>query len=137
MTAENLPHINVAFNACSALLLMAGLVFIKKQKPDIHKRFMIGALISSALFLVFYLVYHYQVGSVPYERHDWTRPVYFAILIPHIILATVMVPFIIAAVVFAFRSNFERHRKLVRWVWPVWMFVSVSGVAVYFMLYHL
>ncbi len=101
-----------------------------------HKRFMLSALVSSALFLTSYLTYHYSVGSVPYSRHDWTRPLYFAILIPHIVLAAVMAPFILAAVWHAWRQEFDKHKRLTRWIWPVWMFVSISGVIIYFMLYH-
>jgi uncharacterized membrane protein YozB (DUF420 family) len=97
---------------------------------------MIAALVASAVFLTTYLIYHYQVGSVPYPYYDWTRPLYFAILIPHVILAAVMVPFIITAVWFALRGQFERHRRIVRWLWPVWMFVSLSGLAVYLLLYR-
>lgn len=97
---------------------------------------MLSALITSILFLTSYLIYHYQVGSIPYPHHDWTRPLYFAILIPHIILAALMVPFIITIVWWAFRENFEKHRRLAKFVWPVWMFVSVSGIIVYLMLYH-
>jgi uncharacterized membrane protein YozB (DUF420 family) len=96
---------------------------------------MVSALVSSAVFLICYLFYHSQVGSVPYPHHDWTRPVYFTVLIPHIILAAVMSPFILMAVWFAFREQFEKHRKIVRWLWPVWMYVSVSGVVIYLMLY--
>jgi uncharacterized membrane protein YozB (DUF420 family) len=96
---------------------------------------MLSALVSSALFLASYLIYHAQVGSVPYPHHDWSRPIYFTILIPHVILAAVMTPFIIAAVVFALRGQFERHKRIVRWLWPVWIFVSISGVVVYVMLY--
>ncbi len=137
MSPQILPHVNVALNACSAILLLCGYIFIKNGRPDIHKRFMISALVTSGLFLVSYLLYHYEVGSVPYARHDWTRPIYFAILIPHIVLAAAIVPFIIAAVTFALKSQFDRHRRLVKWVWPVWMFVSISGVVFYIILYHL
>ncbi len=98
---------------------------------------MLGALVSSGLFLTSYLIYHYEVGSVPYPHHDWTRPIYFAILIPHVILAAVMTPFIIAAVIYAFRNRFDKHKRITRWLWWVWMFVSVSGIVVYLMLYHL
>ena len=99
---------------------------------------MLAALGFSTLFLISYLYYHYQVGSVPYGRQDWTRPVYFAILIPHIVLATVMVPFILGTVWLALgRRDFRQHARLARWVWPVWIYVSVSGVAVYVMLYRL
>ena len=98
---------------------------------------MIGALAASILFLISYLIYHSQVGSVPYPYHDWTRPVYFAILIPHVILAAVNVPFVLIIVRRAWRGDFERHRALARWVWPSWIFVCVSGVVIYLMLYRL
>ena len=137
MTATSLPTVNAILNAVSAVLLMFGYIKIRQGNRLIHKKIMISAVISSALFLISYLIYHYQVGSVPYPYHDWTRPVYFIILIPHVILAGVMVPFILAALYFAFRSRFDKHRRLVRWVWPVWMFVSLSGIAIYLMLYRL
>ena len=137
MDVTGLPGLNATLNGLSALLLLAGFIAIKNGRPDVHKKIMMAALISSAAFLTSYLVYHAQVGSVPYPHHDWTRPVYFAILIPHVILAGLMVPFILAAVFFALRARFDRHKRLVVWVWPVWMFVSVTGVAIYFMLYRL
>jgi putative membrane protein len=137
MTAGDLPTLNAFLNGISAILLIFGRIFIKQNRPDLHKRFMVAALVSSALFFISYLIYHYRVGSVSYPHHDWTRLVYFAILIPHAILATVMVPFIIAAVIFALEDRFEKHKRLVRWVWPVWIFVSVSGIVVYLMLYRL
>ena len=88
------------------------------------------------MFLTSYLIYHARVGSVPYPHHDWTRPVYFAVLVPHIVLAAAIVPFIVAAVIHALRGNFDRHTRITRLLWPAWMFVSLSGIAVYFMLYH-
>ncbi len=132
-----LPSINAALNAISAILLTFGYVNIKRGHRDTHKKFMIAALISSALFLTTYLIYHNAVGSVPYPHHDWTRPLYFAILIPHVILAALMTPFIVIAVAHALNGRFEKHRRIVRWLWPVWMFVSVSGILVYVMLYQL
>lgn len=137
MNVSTLPTINALLNATAACLLLWGYVMIRRGHRDTHKKIMLSALVVSAAFLMTYLIYHAQVGSVPYAHYDWTRPVYFAILIPHIILAGLMVPFIITLVVFALRGNFTRHKRLARWVWPVWMFVSVSGVAVYLMLYHL
>ncbi|MEW6413573.1 MAG: DUF420 domain-containing protein [Candidatus Zixiibacteriota bacterium] len=137
MSVSDLPTLNAALNLISATLLAFGYVNIKRGRQTVHKRFMVGALVSSALFLISYSIYHYHAGSVPYPHHDWTRPVYFAVLIPHVILAAVMTPFVIATVWLAFRENFKRHRMLARWVWPVWMFVSVSGVIVYLMLYRL
>ena len=103
MTVRDLPTLNALLNAVSATLLLFGYIRIKRQQRAAHQKFMIAALISSALFLISYLSYHYQVGSVPYPYHDWTRPIYFIILIPHVILAAVMVPFVIAAVWLAFR----------------------------------
>ncbi len=137
MNTSDLPHLNALLNAVSAILLISGYISIKKNYPERHKNFMVAALVASLLFLISYLIYHNAIGSVPYPHHDWTRPLYFAILIPHIILAALMVPFIIAAVYYAFREKFDRHRRLVKWVWPVWMFVSLSGIAVYLMLYQL
>ena len=98
---------------------------------------MIAALITSVLFLTSYVVYHVNAGSVPYLKEDWTRPLYFAVLIPHVILAIVQLPFIIVLVWHAWHKSFDRHKRLARWIWPVWMFVSVSGVVVYLMLYKL
>lgn len=128
--------LNAFLNAISAGLLFAGWWQIKNDNMDKHKRNMIAALSVSALFLVSYLIYHAQVGSVPYPFHDWTRTVYFVILIPHVILAAVMVPFVLIGFRWALKNEFTKHRKLMRWVWPVWMFVSLSGVAVYLMLYR-
>jgi uncharacterized membrane protein YozB (DUF420 family) len=135
MTANDLPTINAIFNIISTIFLITGFVFIRRGDRDKHKKAMIAALLSSTLFLICYLIYHAQVGSVPYPHHDWTRPVYFIILIPHIILAAIMGPFIVAAVYHALRQQFDKHTKLVKWVWPVWIYVSISGVLIYFMLY--
>ncbi len=135
MSIQDLPTINASLNLLSTIFLLLGYINVKRGNRDTHKRFMVSALVSSAVFLICYLFYHSQVGSVPYPHHDWTRPLYFAVLIPHIILAAVMSPFILIAVWFAFREKFEKHRKIVRWLWPVWMYVSVSGVVIYLMLY--
>ena len=137
MAVTDLPIVNATLNTLSAVLLLIGFIFIKKRKPHIHKKIMLIAMGSSALFLISYLIYHRAVGSVPYPHHDWTRPIYFTVLIPHVIFAAVMVPFIIGAVYFALRARFDKHKSLVVWVWPVWMFVSISGLIVYLMLYQL
>lgn len=131
-----LSTLNACLNALSALFLMVGYARISRMDRHGHQRFMTAALIASVLFLASYLVYHYQVGSVPYPYHDWTRPIYLAILIPHVMLAGLLAPFVLLLVWRAWQGDFYRHRRLARWVWPVWMFVSSSGVAVYFMLYH-
>lgn len=137
MTFSDLPTLNAILNFISFVFLSLGFYNIKKGRIPIHKRFMISATVTSALFLISYLIYHYNVGSVPYPRHDWTRPVYFAILIPHVILAGVMSPFIVLLLIFALRGRFDRHRKLAIWVWPVWIYVSISGILIYLMLYVL
>lgn len=137
MKLTYLPTLNATLNSISAILLLTGFIFIKRKDKQKHKTVMLAALVTSLMFLTSYLIYHFNVGSVPYPHHDWTRSLYFAILIPHTILATVMTPFIIFAVRQAFKENFNRHKKIVRWVWPIWMFVSVTGVIVYIMLYHL
>ena len=129
------PTINAMLNTFSAVLLIAGRLKIKKGDRLSHKKYMISALFSSALFLVFYVIYHAQAGSVPYPYHDWTRPLYFIILIPHVILAAVMSPFILLAVFHALRERYDKHKRIVRWLWPVWIYVSISGVIIYLMLY--
>ena len=135
---ELLPTTNALLNCVSAAFLILGYLKIRKGERDQHRRYMLAACFSSALFLICYLWYHYHVGSVPYPHHDWSRPVYFAILIPHIILAAAMVPFIAGTLWLAlWRQNFQAHARVARWVWPVWMYVSVSGVAIYLMLYRL
>ncbi len=135
MTIKDLPTLNALLNSISAVFLLFGFINIKKGRADVHKKFMIAALITSALFLTSYLIYHAQVGSNPYPHYDWTRTLYFLILVPHILLAAIMTPFILFLVFFALRQKFDKHKKLARWVWPVWMYVSVSGVIVYLMLY--
>lgn len=135
--AACLPTLNALLNLTATVLLTCGYINIRKRRIQAHKRCMLAALLVSVAFLVSYVVYHYTAGSVPYPYHDWTRPLYFAILIPHIILAAVMSPFIVVMVIFALRERFDRHKRLARWVWPVWMFVSVTGVTIYLMLYRL
>jgi uncharacterized membrane protein YozB (DUF420 family) len=137
MNLTDLPTLNAAFNLLSTIFLLFGYVYIKRGMRETHKKFMLAALISSAIFLTSYLIYHAKVGSVPYPHQNWTRYFYFTILIPHIILAAVMVPAILIALWHALRDQFDKHKRLVRWVWPVWMYVSLSGVIIYLMLYQL
>jgi putative membrane protein len=137
MTATDLPDINAGLNTLSTVFLVLGYIAIRRGQRQHHKLAMLAALVSSLLFLCSYVLYHYHVGSVPYPHHGWTRPLYFAILIPHIILAALNAPLVVVVVWRAWREDFTRHRRLARWVWPVWLFVSLSGVAVYAMLYRL
>ena len=137
MDITALPALNAVLNSITIVFLTLGFRHIKRGNEDTHKKFMLAALITSALFLTSYVIYHYLVGSVPYPKEDWTRPIYFAFLIPHVILAALMTPFIITMVIHAWRGNFMKHKRIARFIWPVWMFVSISGVIVYLMLYQL
>lgn len=130
------PTLNAILNATSGVFLVAGYLFIRRRNINAHRACMVAALIASVLFLICYLIYHYNVGSTKFQGPDWARTLYFVVLIPHTILAALMVPFIITTVIRAFRGQFDRHRKVARWTFPVWLYVSVTGVIVYFMLYH-
>lgn len=135
MSIGDLPTLNALLNFTSTVFLFNGYIQIKRGHRETHKKLMLSALFSSGLFLSSYLFYHYSVGSVPYSCHDWTRPVYYIILIPHVILAALMTPFIVVVVWRAWHGNFSKHKRLARLVWPVWMFVSITGVLIYLMLY--
>jgi uncharacterized membrane protein YozB (DUF420 family) len=131
------PAIDASLNGTSAVLLLVGRSFIKRGNMAAHRAVMITALTSSSIFLACYLYYHWHVGSVHFQGQGWSRPVYFSILISHTILAAVIVPMIIITLSRALRERFDRHRAIARWTYPLWMYVSVTGVIVYFMLYHL
>lgn len=133
----NFPAINATLNGTSAVLLLTGHSFIKRGRMAAHRTVMLIAFGTSALFLISYLYYHAHVGSVHFRGQGWARPVYFTILISHTILAVVIVPLIIITLIRALRERFDRHRAIARWTYPLWMYVSVTGVIVYFMLYHL
>jgi len=131
------PVIDASLNGTSAVLLLVGRSFIKHGRMAAHRATMITALVSSSIFLASYLYYHWHVGSVRFQGQGWARPVYFSILISHTILAAAIVPMIIITLIRALRERFDRHRAIARWTYPLWMYVSVTGVIVYFMLYHL
>lgn len=132
-----LPAINAALNSASALLLIAGYLFIRSKKITAHKLCMLSAVATSALFLTSYLVYHFQVGSVPFRGQGWIRAVYFTVLISHTILAVAVVPLVLVALARALKGRFERHKRVARWTLPLWLYVSITGVLVYWMLYGL
>ena len=137
MDVTHLPALNAFLNSVSALLLGTGYYFIRHQQTDRHRACMISAFVVSCLFLASYLFYHYQVGSVPFTKQGWIRPVYFTILITHVVLAVSIVPMSLVTLYRALRGRFGAHRRIARWTWPIWMYVSVSGVCVYVMLYRL
>ena len=134
---EHLPTLNALLNSTSALCLCAGYLAIRRGRRELHMRLMIGALAASALFLVSYLTYHWFHRTTRYPHHDWTRPFYFAILLSHTVLAVVNVPLVVVTVVRAAGQRFDAHRRIARFTLPVWLYVSVTGVAVYLMLYKL
>jgi uncharacterized membrane protein YozB (DUF420 family) len=131
------PTINAGLNATSALLLGLGLFWIRRGRRTAHIACMVAALATSALFLACYLYYHAHVGATRFQGTGWIRPVYFSILLSHTVLAVAVLPLILTAVVRALRGQFDRHARVARWAWPVWMYVSVTGVVIYVMLYHL
>ena len=137
MGVSSLPLLNALLNATSTVLLLVGYRLIRTGRREAHHRFMIAALVCSSLFLVSYLVYHAQVGSVRFSGVGWTRVVYFAILISHTILAVTVPPLAIITLSRALRARFQSHRSIARWTLPIWLYVSVTGVLVYFMLYQL
>lgn len=136
MTLTDLPALNACLNGTSALLLTAGYVFIKRKNEQAHRNCMVGALATSSLFLASYLYYHFHAGRTVFPE-NWFKPIYLVILLTHTVLAVVIVPLIIAAVVQAFRRRFESHKKITRWTWPLWMYVSVTGVVIYLLLYQI
>ena len=132
-----LPTLNATLNATSALPLIAGFACIRAKKVAAHTACMLLAVVVSSLFLCSYLIYHLQVGSVRFVQTGWIRPVYFSILISHTILAVVIVPLVLRALFLAGRKRFIEHVAIARWTLPLWLYVSVTGVVVYWMLYHL
>lgn len=135
MTTSDLPTLNASLNATSACFLTVGYVFIRSRQVRKHQICMISALVASAAFLASYLVYHYQIGSVPFTGQGWVRPVYFFILITHIVLAGTIVPLALVTLRRALRGDFHRHARLARVTLPLWLYVSVTGVLIYWMLY--
>ena len=137
MQVQDLPALNATLNSISTILLLVGYYYIRRREIERHKLAMLLAFLTSCLFLVSYLVYHYSAGSVPFTKQGWIRPVYFMILISHILLAAT-VPVLAGITLFrAWKGDFTKHRKIAKWTWPIWMYVSVTGVAIYVMLYEI
>jgi uncharacterized membrane protein YozB (DUF420 family) len=137
MTISDLPLVNASLNGLSALLLAAGYACIRSGRRAAHRNCMIAALVSSTLFLTSYLVYHFHVGSVAFTGRGPIRTAYFAILITHTILAVLIVPLVATTVIRALRERFDAHRRIARITLPLWAYVSVTGVVIYWMLYRL
>lgn len=132
-----LPHLNAALNASSFILLSSGYYFIRRGRVNAHRNCQLSALAASIIFLISYVIYHQHHGATHFAGQGIARPVYFTILTTHTVLAIAIVPFIIVTLRRALRGDFLRHKALARWTLPMWLYVSVTGVLVYLMLYHL
>ena len=139
MSIAFLPTLNAILNATSGILIVIGYRFIRRGRIAAHRACMIGAVTSSTLFLISYLVYHvgFKAGVTRFAGTGWVRPLYFTILVSHTLLAVTIVPFIIVTLTRALRGRFLRHRTVARWTFPMWLYVSITGVVVYLMLYHI
>lgn len=137
MTLADLPGVNATLNAISAMLLVIGYRFIRQRRIDAHRRMMIAAFATSTLFLICYLVYHANVGARPFPGQGGIRQVYFAVLISHIVLAATVPPLALITLIRGLRARYDKHRTIARWTLPIWLYVSVTGVIVYVMLYQM
>ena len=131
------PPLDATLNGVTAILLVVGHNFIRRGAVLKHRATMSAAFTTSSIFLGCYVYYHFHVGSVHFRGQGWSRPLYFSLLISHTVLAAALVPMVLTTLILGLRSHFERHRRLARWTYPIWMYVSVTGVVVYLMLYKL
>jgi uncharacterized membrane protein YozB (DUF420 family) len=136
MTYANLPAVNASLNGLSAVLLLFGFIFIMRKNISAHRACMLAATVTSVLFLICYLTYHAHVGTTRFVKPAWFRPYYLTLLTTHTILAAAIVPLIIITLTRALKERFDLHKKIARWTWPLWMYVSVTGVIIYWLLYH-
>ena len=137
MTLSDLPLLNACLNGTSAILLTIGYVQIKKQSQIAHRNCMIGAFITSTLFLASYLYYHAHAKTTRFVDPAWFRPIYLTILLTHTLLAVAIVPMVFITFSRALKQRFDRHKAIARWTWPIWMYVSVTGVVIYLILYQI
>jgi putative membrane protein len=131
-----LPHLNAALNTTSALLAISGYICIRRKQVILHRFFMISAAAFSFLFLISYVIYHAEAGSIRLQKQGWIRPLYFAMLASHTLLAALIVPLVIISLSYALTGKFARHKALARWTLPIWIYVSITGVLIYMILYH-
>lgn len=137
MSVTDLPALNASLNGIATVLLVTGWVFIKRGDRRRHKQCMVAALVTSALFLTSYAIYHAQVGSVPFRGTGVIRTIYFIVLIPHVILAAAIVPPVLITASRGLTARYDKHRRIARWTLPLWLYVSITGVIVYVMLYQM
>ncbi|HMF99225.1 MAG TPA: DUF420 domain-containing protein [Vicinamibacterales bacterium] len=136
MSIHDLPAVNATLNAISGVLLLIAYALIRARRIEQHRRVMIAAFVTSALFLVCYTIYHAQVGSVPFTRYGFVRPLYFTILVTHVTLAALVLPLAIVTLSRGLNARYAQHRRIARWTFPIWLYVSVTGVLVYVLLYQ-
>ncbi len=136
MSLHDLPAVNASLNATSGVLLLSGLFLIRARRIEAHRRCMLAAFATSTVFLIFYVIYHAQVGSVRFTRQGWVRPLYFSILVTHVILAAAVLPLALMTLRQGLGARFAKHRRIARWTLPIWLYVSVTGVLVYVLLYQ-
>ena len=132
---SSIPAINATLNASCTVFLLAGYFFIRRKKILAHRACMLSAFFCSAVFLGFYLYFHFNAGLIRFGGQGWIRPVYFTLLISHTILAIVILPLVLTTLTFALKKNFLRHRAIARWTFPIWLYVSITGVIIYWLLY--
>lgn len=137
MAVTDLPALNATFNALASVFLVTGWVLILRKRREAHRLCMLAALALSAAFLTSYVIYHLNVGSVPFQKQGLIRTVYLSILFTHVVLAIAIVPMVLMTVSRALAAKFDRHRRIARWTLPLWLYVSVTGVVVYVMLYQM
>ena len=133
----DLPTLNAALNLTAAVLMSAGYLFIRRRRIQVHWAFMLSACVASACFLTSYVIYHANVGSHPFKGRGLIRPVYFAILVSHVVLAAAIVPLVLMTLARALRRRFDLHARIARRTLPLWLYVSVTGVVIYLLLYHM
>jgi putative membrane protein len=136
MSVHDLPALNATLNGIAGILLIVGYLLMRARRIDLHRRVMLAAFVTSSVFLVSYLVYHAQVGSVRFTRQGYVRPLYFTILITHVTLAAVTLPLAIVTLSRGLKARYSKHRAIARWTLPIWLYVSVTGVLVYVLLYQ-
>lgn len=137
MTINDLPAVNATLNGISTILLTIGFLQIRRGNQNAHRNCMVAALVTSTLFLICYVIYHKYAGHTRFMEPPWFRPIYLFILATHVPLAAIQVPLILITFTHAVRGKFETHKRFARWTFPIWMYVSVTGVLIYFLLYHI
>jgi len=138
VSLTDLPAVNACLNGLSAVFLTTGYVFIRRGNKIAHRNCMVSAFVTSTIFLICYLTYHFTVRTVTrFEKPEWFRPIYLTILLTHTVLAVVIVPLVLMTLARAVKQRFDLHKKIARWTWPLWMYVSVTGVVIYLLLYQI